>query len=192
MLYFRPPARRRDPGVYRYGNPERGGVEFWYNVLRVYALEGETFLDPNALGLLPFTALMKAPADMTTEAWVEKCIQTTQQASVDQATRGTLLFALSLFGSLVHPPEFFQNPISEAIMQESPFYQRVMQRGIEQGIEQGATRATREAVLKLLRHRFGEVPKSITNHMIELRHISQLEAFFEKVMNAETLDDIQR
>ena len=48
---------------------------------------------------------------------------TTQQASVDQETRGTLLFALSLFGSLVHPSEFFQNPISEALMQESPFYQ---------------------------------------------------------------------
>ena len=76
-------------------------------------------------------------------------------------------------------------------MQESPFYQRVMQRGIEQGIEQGATRATRDAVLKLLHHRFGDVPESIANHITGLRHISQLEAFFEKVMNAETLDDIQ-
>ena len=72
-------------------------------------------------------------------------------------------------------------------MQESPFYQRVMQRGIEQG----ATRATRDAVLKLLQHRFGNVPQSIANHITELHHISQLEAFFEKVMNAETLDDIQ-
>ncbi len=191
VLYFRPPAGRRDPGVYRYGNPERGGVEFWYNVIRVYALEGEAFLDADALGLLPFTALMKSPGDMTAEAWVEKCVQTTQQASVDRKTRGTLLFALSLFGSLVHPPELFQNLISEAIMQESPFYQRVMQRGIEQGVEQGATRATRDAVLKLLQHRFGDVPESIANHITKLHHISQLEAFFEKVMNAETLDDIQ-
>ena len=95
VLYFRPPAGRRDPGLYRYGNPERGGVEFWYNVIRVYTLEGEAFLDPDALGLLPFTALMKAPADMTAEAWVEKCIQTTQQASVDQATRGKLQFGIS-------------------------------------------------------------------------------------------------
>lgn len=93
------------------------------NVIRVYELEGEAFLDPEALGILPFTALMKLPADMTAAAWVARRIQTTQQASVDKETRGTLLFALSLFGSLVHPPELFQNPISEAIMQESPFYQ---------------------------------------------------------------------
>ena len=196
VLYFRPPAGRRDSGIYEYGNPQRGGGWFKYNVIRVYDLEGEAFLAADAVGLLPFTALMKPPADMTTEAWVEKCVQTTHQASVDQETRGTLLFALSLFGSLVHPPELFQKLISEAIMQESPFYERVMQRGIqqgiEQGIEQGATRAKREAVLKLLEHRFGSVSQPIANHITELRHISQLDALFEKVMQAKTLDDIQK
>lgn len=111
VLYFRPPAGRRDSGIYEYGNPQRGGGEFKYNAVRVYDLEGETFLDAKAPGLLPFTALMKPPADMTAEAWVERCVQTTQQASVDTKTRGTLLFALWLFGSLVHPPELFQNPI---------------------------------------------------------------------------------
>ena len=90
-------------------------------------------MDATALGLLPFTAMMKPPVDVTPEAWVERCVETTRQASVDKETRGTLLFALSLFGSLVHPPELFQDPISEAIMQESPFYERVMQRGMEQG-----------------------------------------------------------
>ena len=54
VLYFRPPAGQQDPGVYRYGNREQGGVEFWYNVIRVYELEGEAFLNPEALGLLPF------------------------------------------------------------------------------------------------------------------------------------------
>ena len=65
-----------------------------------------------------------------------------------------------------------------------------LEQGIEQGIEQGATRAKREAVLKLLEYRFGDVPQPIANHITELRHISQLDALFEKVMQAETLDDI--
>ena len=146
VLYFRPPAGQRDPGVYRYGNRERGGVEFWYNVIRVYELEGEAFLDPEALGLLPFTALMKPPADLTAEAWIERCVQTTQQASVDKETRGTLLFALSLFGSLVHPPELFQNPITEAIMQASPFYEHVMQQGKAEGIEQGKAEGIEQGI----------------------------------------------
>ncbi|MDD9974575.1 MAG: hypothetical protein OXU27_11245 [Candidatus Poribacteria bacterium] len=74
---------------------------------------------------------------MTPETWVEKCIETTHAADVDKQTRATLLFALSIFGSLAHPPELFQDRILEEIMQESPFYERVMQRGIAQGIEQG-------------------------------------------------------
>ena len=214
VLYFRPPAGRRDPGFYRYGNAERGGGWFQYNVIRVYELSGEAFLDPQAVGLLPFTALMKHPADMTPQAWVEKCIETTQSADVDRETRATLLFGLSLFGSLVHPSDFFQNPSLEAIMQESPFYEHVMERGMERGIEQGRAQgmeqgraqgmeqgraqgmeqgqvlAKRDAILKLLRRHFGDVPESLVSHITALQHISQLDALFEKALEAETLDDI--
>ncbi|MCG9130098.1 hypothetical protein J5I95_00300 [Candidatus Poribacteria bacterium] len=77
-------------------------------------------------------------------------MRTTQQASVDQETRGTLLFALSLFGSLVHPLQLFQNPTTEAIMQASPFYEHVMQ----QGIEQGARQMSIESTLLILTERF--------------------------------------
>ena len=186
VLYFRPSAGRRDPGFYRYGSEERGGGWFKYNVIRVYELEGESFLDPASVGLLPFTPLMKPPAGMSAETWIEKCIETTHAADVDQQTRGTLLFALSLFGSLAHPPEFFQDRILEEIMQESPFYQRVMQRGIEQG----QTDAKREAVFKLLRHQFGDIPQPLATRITEMQRISQLDALFEKVMVAKTLEDV--
>ena len=211
VLYFRPPAGQRDPGVYRYGNREQGGVEFWYNVIRMYELEGEAFLDPEALGLLPFTALMKPPADLTAEAWIERCVQTTQQASVDKETRGTLLFALSLFGSLVHPLELFQNPITEAIMQESPFYEHVLQQGVEQGVEQGKAEGRlegkaegrlegkaegrlegkREAVLRLLDSQFQNVPEPIRQRITALNSISALDTLFDQAMTAKSLDDLQ-
>jgi predicted transposase YdaD len=150
VLYFRPPAGQRDPGFYSYGNAQRGGGWFQYNVIRIYELEGEAYLDPGAVGLLPFTALMKPPAEMTPQAWVEKCIETTQVADVDREMRATLLFALSVFGSLAHPPEFFQDPLLEAIMRESPFYEQVIQRGIEQGARQMSI----ENTLAILEARF--------------------------------------
>ncbi|MCG9132129.1 hypothetical protein J5I95_10645 [Candidatus Poribacteria bacterium] len=150
VLYFRPPAGQNDPGFYRYGNDQRGGGCFQYNVIRMYELDGEAFLDPEAVGLLPFTALMKHPPDMTPQAWVEKCIETTQAAHVDREMQATLLFALSLFGSLTHPSEFFQDPILEEIMQESPFYELVIQRGIEQGARQMSV----ESTLATLNQRF--------------------------------------
>ena len=58
-------------------------------------------------------------------------------------------------------------------------------------IEQGAVRAKREAVLKLLEHQFGNVPQSLVHRITQLHHISQLDALFDNVMTAETLDDIQ-
>ena len=154
VLYCRPPAGQSDSGFYRYGNEQRGGGWFQYNVVRIYELEGQDFLNPEDVGLLPFTALMKHPPDMTPQAWVDKCIETTQSANVDSKMQATLLFGLSLFGSLVHPPELFQDPLLEAIMQESPFYEHVMQRGIEQGIEQGARQMSIESTLATLNQRF--------------------------------------
>ena len=140
VLYFRPPAGRDDPGYYAYGNEQRGGLSFKYTVIRVYELDGESFLDAAPVGLLPFTSLMKPPVGMTTETWIQKCVETTLSAPVDNTTQGTLLFALSLLGSLVHTSDIFENSTLEAIMQESPFYERIIQRGIERGIEQGIER----------------------------------------------------
>ena len=158
VLYFRPSAGRDDPGYYRYGNQGRGGLWFEYTVIRLYELEAELFLDAASVGLLPFAPLMKPPTDMTDKAWVQKCVETVQAAAVDNQTRSTLLFALSLFGSLVHNHELFEEFISEEIMQESPFYELVMQRGraqgIEQGIERGARETTIENMLAVLEARF--------------------------------------
>ena len=83
---------------------------------------------------------LRPPAGMTGETWAEKCVEITLSARVDNQTRATLLFALSIFGSLVHSPELFQTLISEEIMQESPFYEVVMQRGIEQGARETSIR----------------------------------------------------
>ncbi len=144
-------------------------------MIRVYELAGEAFLDAEAVGLLPFTALMMPPADMTPRAWVEKCIETTRSADVDSETRATLLFGLSLFGSLVHPSDFFQNPSLEAIIQESPFYEYVLERGKEQGmergrvqgIEQGARQTSIESTLAILNERFPTADVSAVRSVLE-------------------------
>ncbi len=119
-----------------------------YKVIRFAELEGGTFLEQATIGLLPFTPLMKPPAGMSPDAWIAACVAKTYDAPVDAETRSTLLFALSLLGSLAHSPELFQQLISEEIMQESPFYEVVLQRGITRGIEQGIARGARETTIK--------------------------------------------
>ena len=115
---------------------------------------------------------------MTPQVWVEKCIQTTQAANVGREMRATLLFALSLFGSLAHPPELFQDPLLEEIMQESPFYEHVIQRGIQQGIEQGARQMSVENTLAILEARFPGIDVNALRHRLEaisdINHLKQV------------------
>ena len=76
-------------------------------------------------------------------------------------------------------------------MQESPFYERVMQRGIEQGIEQGEIRAKRDAVLKLLQRQFGQIPQPFANRINTIQKLSQLDALFERALSAESFDEME-
>lgn len=190
VFYLRPPAGQTDPGTYEYGDETTGGLRFKYNVMRVYALEGESFLNPEALGLLPFTPLMRPPVDMTAEAWVEICIETTKSVPVDKATRGTLLYALSVFGGLVHPPELFQNPTLEALMQESPVYERIIQRGIEQGIEQGTRATAIKNILSVLKTRFpGREDPSVQQTLEVIDDLDRLDALHLTALKIATFED---
>ncbi len=128
VIYLSPNAGETDPGGYSYGNDEFG-LQHKYQVIRLADLEGESFLEAASVGLLPFTPLMRPPESMDTEEWLKKCIEKTEAAPVDTQTRGTLFFALSTLGSLAHDLTFLQKLISEAMMQESPFIEYLMQKG---------------------------------------------------------------
>ncbi len=174
VFYLRPPAGQNDPGHYTYGDEVIGGLRFTYNVIRVYELEGEAYLDPGNVGMLPFTPLMRPPTGMTSKAWVERCIEATMAAPVDSRTRGTLLYALSVFGGLIHPSELFEDGKLEAIMSESPFYETVIQRGRQQGKKENAV----EAILTVLEARFktdiAEKLEPILTTIDDLQHLKHL------------------
>ena len=201
VLYLSPGAGLTDPGTYGYEDTGLG-LRLNYKVIRLADLDGGPFLELPAVGLLPFTPLMRAPTGLSTDAWISACVAKTAAAPVDSETRSTLLYALSLLGSLAHDPELFQRLIPEEIMQESPFYEIVLKRGIEQGmaqgieqgmaqgIEQGETRAKQAALLKLLQHKFQSIPQTMITQIQTIQDPDQLDAIFEKSLTAETLEDI--
>ena len=64
-------------------------------------------------------------------------------------------------------------------------------RGEKRGDEKrGETRAKREILLKLLRHQFDSVPEAVSNKIASTRSLSRLDTLFDRVVTAETLDDI--
>lgn len=68
-----------------------------------------------------------------------------------------------MFGGLVHDPSFFDELISEEMMQESPFYQLV----IQQGIEQGAREMSIKNILSVLSKRFPHHDVKPVGHALE-------------------------
>ena len=141
VLYLSQNTGQTDPGGYSYGN-DQFSLQHKYQVIRLADLEGESFLSTTSVGLLPFIPLMKPPVGLNAEAWLQKCVEKAESAPVDSQTRGTLLFALSTLGSLTYDASLFQKLISEEMMQESPFYKLIIQRGIGQG--------SRETFIKII------------------------------------------
>lgn len=132
---------------------------------------------------------MRSPSGLTSQAWVETCIERTKAAPVDRQTRGTLLYALSVFGALVHPPELFQAPALEAIMQESPIYERVIQRGIEQG----ERRASIESTLAILTRQFPEAEVDTLKPTLEaIEDINQLKQLNLQASFVETFQEFKQ
>ena len=205
VFYLRPPAGRNDPGGYSYGDDTIGGLRFKYKVIRVYELDGAAHLNPDAGGLLPLTPLMKPPSGMSSEAWVEKCIDTTLAAPVDSQDRATLLHALSVFGGLIHPRELFQDSALEAIMQESPVYQSIIQRGkVEgkaeginlgraEGITLGARQTRIESALDILADRFPTADINALKPQLEaITDLNRLKQLPLNASKAKSLHDFQQ
>ena len=122
VIYFHPRAGRNDTGGYAY---KWHGYEHAnrYKVIRLIEIEGQAVLQMQAPGLLPFTPLMQPPTDMDPEHWVQACVDATRAVPIDQQTQADLLYAISVFGSIVYDPQVFKRRIPEELMQESKFYQ---------------------------------------------------------------------
>ena len=127
VIYFHPNAGRNDPGGYTYSWDDYEHTNR-YKVIRLAEVEGQTVLEMQAPGLLPFMPLMEPPAGMAREQWVQECIDVTRAAPVDQRTQTDLLYGIYLFGGIVYAPELLDHLIPEELMQESKTYQLILRR----------------------------------------------------------------
>lgn len=180
VIYFHPNAGRNDPGGYTYswGTYEHTNR---YKVIRLIEIEGQSVLEMQAPGILPFTPLMKPPAGMDLEHWVQECVNITMDAPVDQETQGDLLYATSLFGCVVHNSELYERLIPEELMRESKFYQRQM--------EKAARETTLKNTLTVLNRKFpAEAVNALTPEMQNINDLQRLEQLLIAAAEARNLD----
>ena len=180
VIYFHPNAGRYDTGKFEYS---WHGYKYTlhYKVIRLFDIDGQAALETNAPGILPFTPLMKPPEGMGIEQWAKECVDATLAAPVDQQTRGDLLYAISLFGSIIHNSELYEILIEEELMQESKFYQRQSEKIIREN--------TIENTLALLQDQFhAEAVYAVTP---ALRNISDLQKLKQLLLAAPKVTSIE-
>ena len=146
-------------------------------MIRLIETEGQAILEMQAPGLLPFTPLMKPPAGMDLEHWVQACVDATMSTPVDQEIQADLLYGLSLFGSIGHDPQLFKQRIPEELMQESKFYQLMLREN------------TIEHIIALLEQQFHtEAVRALTP---VLQNIDDLERLKELLLAAPRVPNIE-
>ena len=157
VIYLRPNAGRNDPG--RYVQDIAGyPIIVGYKVIRLIEVEGQSVLEAQQPGLLPFCPLMKPPEDIDALTWLNQCVETTKSLSLDAPIRNNLLLDMWVMGGLVHDSDAIAHLFPEDIMQESSVYQDITQRARAEGIEQGIELATKantiEGIPRTLRGSF--------------------------------------
>ena len=180
VIYFHPRAGRNDLGGYAY---KRNSYEHTnrYKVIRLIEIEGQEILEMQAPGLLPFTPLMRPPAEMDFERWVQTCVDVTRAAPVDQRKQADLLYGIYLFGGVVYDSELFERLVPEELMRESKTYQYLR--------EQILKETTIENTLALLTDQFqAEAVNALTpalQRVNDLQKLKQLHLAAAKVPNIE-------
>ena len=137
-------------------------------------MEGQTFLEANRVGLLPFAALMKPPDSLETPEWISHCARTIDTNTEDESRKKEALADLAILGGLVYDSQTIREAISEGTMQESSIIQYFTEKGIEQGKKQYAV----EAILAVLEVRFqtdvAEKLKPFLGAIDDLQRLDQL------------------
>ena len=95
----------------------------------------------------------------------------------------------------MHPPELFRIPIMEEIMQESPFYDYVIQRGIDQGIDLGIEQGRQtmiEAILAIVEARFSDADvNALRSNLEAITDLNRLKALSLNASRATSFDAFQ-
>ncbi len=183
VIYLRPDAGRSDPGHY-VQDIVGHQIFIQYQVLRLIEMDGEQVLDAKPTGLIPFTPLMKRPADVGAEEWLRRCIQTAD--SIDVPNKPAYLGSLAVLGNLVYEPETILNIILEETMHQPTIVEYLA----EEAHQQGARKNAREAILEALALRLQiDTAETFKLTLDAIEDMERLRQLHRAAVLADTLED---
>ena len=215
VIVLRPDAYRPTmTGRVRYAvDPTRGKMDFEYHVVKLWEIPVRTFLD-GPVGLAPLAVLARLPGRGSVERRLEPIIR-----EIDMKVRGELppaeaadvMVASGLLSGLV-----LTRPAVEAIfrrvmqMEESTFYQMIVERGLAQGLEQGREQgreegreegreqgrvegrsaATQALILRLGKKHLGRPTKAVQTALTGMADLPCLERIADRLDEATSWADL--
>ena len=152
VIYLREKSiRKPDQGFFQQTYPRRFLAE--WDVMRLWELDGQGYLDNPTPGDLPFIPLMKPPTGYSREAWLSRCVDVAQEC-IPTEQKPDLFYSMSaLSGLVIKNQQTIDMIIPEEIMKESVSYQYIVNKAKTQGIS--------SALLLSLNTRFDSIPKTI-------------------------------
>lgn len=173
VIYLHPKAGLNDPGEY-VQNISGYEITIKYKVIRLCEIEGQGILDARLKGLIPFTPLMKPPAEMEPEQWMRECVRVAWTIPMDEPDKPDFLSNMAILGGIILDYEAIRKIISEETMYASS----VIQHWTEQGREQGERKGVLESLINILEFHFphDEVQplKPILESIEDLQQLKQL------------------
>ena len=157
-----------------------------YRIIRLWEEDSELFLaDPALLPLAPLTC-SESPRELLQE------VAARVELIKDPTQRREILVCTAVMAGLLHKPNLISQLFREDNMQESLFYQEILQKGVQRGLQQGLQQGLQREVsviLRLLRRRVGELSSS-TEERIRALSITQLEELAEALLDFSSPDDL--
>jgi hypothetical protein len=186
VIYLRPDAGRRDLGHYEQRITGHQ-VYVEYQVFRLIEMDGQQILDTKSVGLIPFTPLMRRPADMDAEQWLRHCIQVAD--SIEVPDKPAYLAGMAVLGNLVYEHHLILDIISEVTMHESTLVQYLTEEAHQQGVK---TRAL-EDILEVLELRLQPDSARIFKPELEtIDDLDRLKQLHRAAVLAETPEDFRK
>lgn len=193
VIYLRPNAGRNDPGGFR---QEVAGYRFIveYKVIRLIELDGQSVLESENIGLMPFAPLMQPPSGMEKLHWAIQCNERTKSLSLPIDIRNDLLVSQWILSGLIHPNQAISDFLQEGIVRESSAYQHLLEttgkehyeRGIQQGVRQNAL----ESLYSVLEHKFDSFALRLLLPSLEnINDLQILKQLLNAALQAQNLEE---
>jgi predicted transposase YdaD len=160
-----------------------------YRVINLWEVEAATVFEQSLDSLLPFVPVLKQGAEVAT---VQQALTLLRQDEQLVELESLLAF----FASFVLDSEVVRQIMrwDMAVLQESPWYQQILQEGErigeQKGRQEGRQEEGRSLILKQLTRRVGALPSDLTTQ-VESLTLEQIEALGEALLDFSTLVDLE-